>query len=213
MIIRKDVITFFFFFFFFGDPSSAKPPHIALCESEGKSMEKYYAEAFSERLKAARQKCSPPKTQKQLASELGLTTNSLCNYEKGLLPSLTNALRLADNLGVSLDYLFARGEYTTHSASASLGSLARILISLNQQEGLQLEQQDTPALVMKHERLAKFFQEYLDYYNALNQQPNDMMQKMFDSWLRGQLNELDGILLETPSEETSISHETQNPLE
>ena len=179
------MVAFFFFFF---------PEFIE--QTVATNTEEYYSQIFADRLKAARQKQNPPKTQKQLASEIGVTTASLCNYEKGLLPSLSNVLKLADNLGVPLDYLFGRGSTSELYDKPSLGIIARNIITLNNQNHLRLETQETPALVIEHERLSAFLKEYLEYSKALGTEPNGAMQRMFDAWLNSQLKELDQIPLE-----------------
>lgn len=181
------MVAFFFFFFFF-------PEFVE--QADATNTEEYYSRIFADRLKAARQKQNPPKTQKQLAAEIGVTTASMCNYEKGLLPSLANVLKLADNLGVPLDYLFGRGSTSELYDKPSLGIVARNIITLNNQNHLHLEEQGTPALVIEHERLGAFLTEYLEYSKALGTEPNSPMQRMFDAWLNSQLKELDQIPLE-----------------
>ena len=155
------MIAFFFFFF---------------TELFEEHSEEYYSQVFAERLKAVRQ--AKGKTQKDLAEALGITTASMCNYEKGILPSLANTLKLADKLSVSLDYLFARGNETAPPDPPKLGSIARSIIAPD------------------NTKLSAFLSEYYEYRRALEANPNPAMQKMFDSWLEGQLKELDQIPLE-----------------
>ena len=186
----------FFFFFFFDNPEYDFNAHLKECNEDDKDIEQYYSQVFAERLKAARQKQTPPKTQKQLAEAIGVSTNSLCNYEKGWMPSLTNALKLADVLGVSLDYLFARGSGSELCDKPSLGILARNIITLSKQQGMHLEANGSPTLAVEHDRLGRFLAEYLDYSKALEAEPNSAMQKMFEAWMGSQLRELDQIPLE-----------------
>ena len=50
-------------------------------------------------------------TQTQLAEALGVTTNTIANYEKGSLePNMSVLVALADFFDVSIDYLIGRSD-------------------------------------------------------------------------------------------------------
>lgn len=62
---------------------------------------------FSERLQLARMKCGI--TQTELAAKVGVSNTTICFYEKGKKkPSPKIAIRVADVLGTSIDYLLGR---------------------------------------------------------------------------------------------------------
>ena len=185
-----------FFFFFFISPEYNFDAQSEEFSNSDKCTDQDYAEIFIERLKTARQNHAHIKTQRQLAEAIGVSANSLCNYEKGLMPSLANTLKLADALGVSLDYLFARGCYSGSHVEPSLGTIARNIITLSNQQGMHLISNGNPTLTVEHDRLRRFLIEYIDYSNALKENPNNTaMRKMFESWYDSQLRELDQISL------------------
>lgn len=62
---------------------------------------------FTERLKELRLKKGL--TQTELGEKVGVTKQTIINYEKGITePSFENLIKLADLLEVSLDWLFGR---------------------------------------------------------------------------------------------------------
>lgn len=62
---------------------------------------------FTERLKELRLKKGL--TQTELGEKVGVTKQTIINYEKGTTePSFENLIKLADLLEVSLDWLFGR---------------------------------------------------------------------------------------------------------
>ena len=141
---------------------------------------KNYGEIFAKRLKEARKSKKSPLSQKDLAKIIDVTKTSMCNYEKGLLPSLKNTLNLADELGVSLDYLFGRIE----NEPVSLGKIVRYLLKFKNEYPNEVEV------------LEKFMREYEQYNNMLENSQNGTMKNMFESWLNSQLKELDSVLVE-----------------
>lgn len=66
-----------------------------------------YEDVLPTRLRMERARVK--KTQKEVASEIGLTAAAICNYEKGeRVPTLQTLAQLADFYGASIDYLVGK---------------------------------------------------------------------------------------------------------
>lgn len=202
--------VFFFFFFFFGENTDASNSnHIeATVNSSTVDIESYKNE-FSERLGAALRQQPKRMTQKNLAKAIGVSENTLASYRHNVLPSLPNALKIADELHVPLDYLFARGIYSSLSGVPTLGVIARNIISLDSLPAFHLKADEQYSLEICDERLSKFLREYSDYSAELSSDENGTVNRMFKAWLEGQLKELDAIPI--AGNETVHSTESTKP--
>lgn len=90
----------------------------------------FEAEIFRNNLKKKRQELNL--TQKDIAKAIGVTPQTLSGYEKqdGKLPTLDTAAKLAEYLGVSLDWLIGRIRGVPVGEPDSLGDVARPLVTL-----------------------------------------------------------------------------------
>lgn len=100
---------------------------------------------FSDRLRITRE--LRKLSQAELAQKAGLQPSAISHFETGRRsPSFDNLKRLADSLGVSMDYLFGR----TDEPAGSGGIVARIA-----RHAGQLSQSDLEAVDQLAELLAK----------------------------------------------------------
>ena len=82
--------------------------------------------------------------QETVARDLGISRSSLSTYEKGLTPSIDNAISLARYYGVSLDYILGLSD----EKNASTGSLAGKFATLSRlSDGSAPTASDITALV------------------------------------------------------------------
>lgn len=67
----------------------------------------------------------------RLSEHTGISTGLISNYKNGVDPSLTNAIKIADFFGVSLDYLAGKSEekairYADAEVSSAAARFARL---------------------------------------------------------------------------------------
>lgn len=76
----------------------------------------YFAKIFSERMREARKSHPDKPTQQSLALSLNSSPSYICSLEKGeLVPGIANAAKIAECLGVSLDWLCGLNDETLES--------------------------------------------------------------------------------------------------
>lgn len=97
---------------------------------------------FAQRLKEAR--TSQNLTQAELAKKAGVTAATVSAYEsangtKGKNPSLENAEKLANALGVSLDWLCAR---SVNNSNIQITDFLRMLVKLSEQSIVRVDKID-----------------------------------------------------------------------
>lgn len=97
---------------------------------------------FAQRLKEAR--TSQNLTQAELANKAGVTAATVSAYEsangaKGKNPSLENAEKLANALGVSLDWLCAR---SANNSNIQITDFLRMLVKLSEQSIVRVDKID-----------------------------------------------------------------------
>lgn len=141
---------------------------------------------FAKRLKEAREKCNI--RQNALASEVGVTAQTISAYEKaetdgkGKNPTLENAVAIANELGVSLDWLCGRDIPEEDEFKKTLGDIARSLVFLEKSvagvyldTSTRIEEKVTysegypynedvevtyPSIVFTNEKLVRFIKEW-----------------------------------------------------
>lgn len=143
---------------------------------------------FAKRLKEAREKCNI--RQNALASKIGVTAQTISAYEKaetdgkGKNPTLENAVAIANELGVSLDWLCGRDIPEEAESKKTLGDIARSLVFLEKSvadiyldTSTRMEKETTynddtgypswedvqrvyPSIVFTNEKLIRFLKEW-----------------------------------------------------
>ena len=146
---------------------------------------------FSERLRKARTTLGL--TQKDLATKVGIAAATLSAYEaSGKPPTIETAMKLADILGVSLDWLCGRDEpespvATYGEAIALIDRLARSGLNVSMEVRHKAgEDGDAQAalLVIRDDMLAPIFEEWA---NALSLYASKTIDdELYDPWIERQ---------------------------
>ena len=173
---------------------------------------------FAKRLKEAREKCKIK--QNALALKIGVTAQTISAYEKaetggkGKNPTLENAVAIANQLGVSLDWLCGRGIPREEDESKkTLGDIARNLVFLEKSvAGIYIDtstrietettyDEDTgypscedvqavyPSIVFTNEKLTRFLKEW-EKIKKLHD-TNVIDDELYNLWLDKHLSLLD----------------------
>ncbi|NLI22308.1 MAG: helix-turn-helix transcriptional regulator [Clostridiales bacterium] len=160
---------------------------------------------FNNRLAEARKRLGL--TQKQFAAKAKIQPSTYSSYENNKkVPPLDIALRIADSLGVSLEWLCGRG----NSQVTTYGDVARSIIAiqstLRQCKGFFTEvdveknsdysgdgydPDDVVILKTSAKELVNFFDRMLPFYRM--SLDNQAAGEMFQAWLKGELEKLDKI--------------------
>ena len=174
---------------------------------------------FAKRMKEARENCNL--RQNALASKVGVTAQTISAYEKaetdgkGKNPTLENAVAIANELGVSLDWLCGRdipGEEA--ESKKTLGDIARSLIFLeksvagiyldtstraekrvtyDEDSGYPYQPEDVqmvyPSIVFTNEKLTRFLKEW-EKIKKLHD-TNVIDDELYNLWLDKHISLLD----------------------
>lgn len=185
---------------------------------------------FATRLKKAREKCGLK--QNTLATKIGVTAQTISAYEKaenngkGKNPTLENAVAIANELGVSLDWLCGRDGYTEkYSSKKTLGDVARDLVFLEKtvadiyldtstrtEHPMDLNsgypvpggiQKEYPSIVFTDKSLCNFINKWRKIKNLHDSDTID--DELYNLWLDKHLSLLDDIpAVEEPNDFNTI---------
>ncbi len=174
---------------------------------------------FGERLLAERKKRKL--TQGKLAEKAKIAAQTVSYYEKGTkLPTLENAIAIANALGVSIEYLCG-GEAGTTSASTPITTVADLvnrifemsafdckIIPETYEEEIQVDGDDYPewgketfeAISIRFSerdqpKLVEFFKKRKRILDLLND--NVLDRTFYDSWVDGEMQKLSKIPIST----------------
>lgn len=173
---------------------------------------------FAKRMKEARENCNL--RQNALASKVGVTAQTISAYEKagtdgkGKNPTLENAVAIANELGVSLDWLCGRDIPTEEAESKkTLGDIARSLVFLEKSvagvyldTSTRIEEKVTysdntgypynedvqvtyPSIVFTNEKLVRFIKEWRKIKSLHDTSVID--DELYNLWLDKHLSLLD----------------------
>lgn len=134
-------------------------------------------------------------TQKQLAEKAEISVGSYSAYENNKkMPPLDMANRLAETLGVSLDWLCGKGGEPGESLPQSQGDVLRLLSQIAASEGeVDIDIEEESAHVLKavfgirSGRYGAFFREWKDVYTLFER--DTIPRDMYDAWMEKKIDE------------------------
>ena len=166
-------------------------------------------------------------TQKQVAEKANIQPASYSAYENNKkIPPTDIALRIANALGLSMDWLCGKDEIrqgNTYGAAAraiiaaytilSEFKSTRTKLSVDEQTYDEDEQYppdsyDVVRLKTEANELTVFFQKMLQYQKMSHD--NESALEMYRAWLKGELEKLDEITIEDPPEEPYTPYENND---
>lgn len=153
-------------------------------------------DTFAERLRLARERRGMGL--KELREAVGVSQSAMSHYSTGAtLPPLDVAVKIAEALGVSLNWLCGKDEIST--PQNSYGYIVRLMLkivdaasgsnkpSISTWEG---ERQDFTGLVFAGEEPINSFFRKKERFEEMARE-NTEAKEMYDAWLAGALRELD----------------------
>lgn len=156
---------------------------------------------FAERMRKAREK--KDMGLKELRELVGASQSAMSHYSTGAtMPPLDMAVKIADVLGVSLDWLCGKDAYKASGAEHSVGHVARLLVEAvdkNMNEYNQFEPEKVVLsggrrflnLFFDNNELVVFFEKKIAYQQMARD--NEAAREIFNAWLEGELKKLDAI--------------------
>lgn len=172
---------------------------------------------FAERLKEVRTKRGMK--QAELAEEVGVSTQTISAYEKGGTigkgknPTLENAIRIAQTLNVSLDWLCGINvQAGGDRAGRTLGDIARSLVDMGcwdtvcfeqivkkeytETDGFAIEaDRICPAILFRYGEMAVFVSDWMKIYDLHDKGTID--RDLYSRWVDSAILKLDGIPCDT----------------
>lgn len=157
------------------------------------------ANTFARNLKAAREKAGL--SQAALAKEAGVALQSISAYESTLnhkSPSINNAVKLANALNVSLDWLCGRDDVSSEESYDTYKKCALVVLALQRtipnlsvtaSVDFNYAEENQIHIYMSNEVLFRFFSDYnvmLELYKG-----GRLTVDILNQWLTGSLESLD----------------------
>lgn len=166
---------------------------------------------FAQRLREARE--ANGIKQKELAERIGVSSQTISAYEKSDVtgkvknPTLENAVSIAKELGVSLDWLYGLEDQRTPSEKyETLGDIARAIVEISQQTHISIVQEFSkdvfletpiegrPEIYFYEKNIRKFLQEWKKMLDL--RFDNTIDARLYQLWLDDKFRTMDGMKIE-----------------